>query len=92
MYLNDVDDGGETVFPETTAKPHVGDERYSACARRGVAVKPRRGDALLFWSMDETFTRVDHKARRVGRRVRSFLSARPSVSIPTRRDAFQLHP
>lgn len=23
----------------------------SECARRGVAVKPRKGDALLFWSL-----------------------------------------
>ena len=52
MYLSDVEEGGETVFPYTKEKPHADDDAFSECAKRGVAVKPRRGDALLFWSMD----------------------------------------
>lgn len=28
---------------------------WSACAQRGVAVKPKQGDALLFFSMDVRF-------------------------------------
>ena len=51
MYLSDVEEGGETVFPSSSTKPEYGRE-WSDCARRGLAVKPRRGDALLFFSLD----------------------------------------
>ncbi|XP_014502471.1 probable prolyl 4-hydroxylase 3 [Vigna radiata var. radiata] len=53
MYLSDVEEGGETVFPAATANfssvPWWND--LSQCARKGLSVKPKRGDALLFWSM-----------------------------------------
>ncbi|XP_073281205.1 probable prolyl 4-hydroxylase 3 [Primulina huaijiensis] len=53
MYLSDVEDGGETIFPAAkgnfSAVP--GWNEMSECARRGLAVKPKMGDALLFWSM-----------------------------------------
>lgn len=49
MYLSEVDEGGETVFPLSTDKP-VGPS-YSECARQGLHVKPKKGDALLFYSM-----------------------------------------
>ncbi|CAI0412345.1 unnamed protein product [Linum tenue] len=46
MYLSDVEEGGETVFP--SAKP-------ISCSRKGerlgLSVKPKMGDALVFWSM-----------------------------------------
>jgi hypothetical protein len=29
---------------------HVGNPSYSTCGQQGVAVKPRQGDALLFYS------------------------------------------
>jgi 2OG-Fe(II) oxygenase superfamily len=32
------------------ALQHKGDAAYSACAQQGVAVKPRAGDAVLFYS------------------------------------------
>jgi len=51
MYLTDVEEGGETVFPATTLKPFKGNGAWSQCAQRGVAVKARRGDAILFWSL-----------------------------------------
>ncbi|KAK9812281.1 hypothetical protein WJX73_009910 [Symbiochloris irregularis] len=51
MYLTDVEAGGETVFPNSHEKPHKDDSSMQDCARQGVAVKPRRGDALLFYSL-----------------------------------------
>ncbi|KAK9797418.1 hypothetical protein WJX73_008984 [Symbiochloris irregularis] len=49
MYLTTVDEGGETVFPEAETKV-VGPE-WSDCAKRGLAVKAHKGDALLFFSL-----------------------------------------
>ncbi|KAL7086058.1 hypothetical protein ACP275_14G315800 [Erythranthe tilingii] len=53
MYLSDVEEGGETIFP--AAKGNFssvpGWNEKSECAKRGLAVKPKMGDALLFWSM-----------------------------------------
>ena len=68
MFLHEPDVGGETSFP--AARPSVGtgrvfelrdDGELSDCAwREGrVAVKPRRGDAVLFFSFDEA-GRSDH--------------------------------
>ena len=47
MYLTTVEEGGETVFPNAAEKVQ-GDE-WSDCAKRGLAVKTTRGDALLFF-------------------------------------------
>ncbi|KAM5565212.1 putative prolyl 4-hydroxylase 3 [Rosa sericea] len=53
MYLSDVEEGGETVFP--AAKGNISSVRWwnelSECGKQGLAVKPKMGDALLFWSM-----------------------------------------
>eukprot|EP00884_Botryococcus_braunii_P010482 jgi/Botrbrau1/19435/Bobra.0338s0058.2 len=49
MYLTEAEEGGETVFPEAETK--VDGEGWSECARKGLAVKTRKGDALLFYSM-----------------------------------------
>ncbi|GAU34237.1 hypothetical protein TSUD_210190 [Trifolium subterraneum] len=53
MYLSDVEEGGETVFP--TAKRNVSSVPWwyelSNCAKKGLSIKPKMGDALLFWSM-----------------------------------------
>ena len=47
MYLTTVEEGGETVFPNSAEK--VEGEQWSECARRGLAVKTQKGDALLFF-------------------------------------------
>ncbi|KAL6295520.1 hypothetical protein ACE6H2_003662 [Prunus campanulata] len=53
MYLSDVEEGGETVFP--AAKGSFNSVRWwnelSECGKQGLSVKPKMGDALLFWSM-----------------------------------------
>lgn len=49
----DVEQGGETVFPASRVNssevPHW--DELSECAQKGLSVRPRMGDALLFWSM-----------------------------------------
>ncbi|GAU34235.1 hypothetical protein TSUD_210170 [Trifolium subterraneum] len=53
MYLSDVEEGGETVFP--FAKGNVSSVPWwndlSECGKKGLSVKPKMGDAILFWSM-----------------------------------------
>ena len=64
MYLSDVDAGGETVFDKADPAAEVnayGNARQAAaevaplhastCASKGLAVAPRKGDALLFWNV-----------------------------------------
>lgn len=53
LYLNDVDQGGETAFPDSVASKitSVNPSLLSSCASGSVAVKPKRGDALLFFSL-----------------------------------------
>ncbi|CAI5467394.1 unnamed protein product [Closterium sp. Yama58-4] len=51
MYLTDVVKGGETVFPQSEADPTVKDDSWSDCGKQGIAVKPAKGSALLFFSM-----------------------------------------
>ncbi|KAL8528284.1 hypothetical protein ACS0TY_005911 [Phlomoides rotata] len=56
MYLSHVKKGGETVFP-SAAKADDSDDEWSDCAKRGkAAVKPRKGDALLFFSLHPNAT------------------------------------
>lgn len=52
MYLSDVQKGGETVFPNSEGglSQPKGDD-WSDCAKTGYAVKPNKGDALLFFSL-----------------------------------------
>ncbi|KAG6435311.1 hypothetical protein SASPL_100181 [Salvia splendens] len=51
MYLSDVEEGGETVFPEAKGNISSVADGMSECAKKGISVKPKMGDALLFWSM-----------------------------------------
>ncbi|KAJ9525758.1 hypothetical protein QJQ45_003420 [Haematococcus lacustris] len=49
MYLTTPEEGGETVFPNADKKSS-GPE-WSECAKKGLAVKTLRGDALMFYSL-----------------------------------------
>jgi len=53
FYRSDVEEGGETVFPAAnmnfSSVPWYNE--LSECGKKGLSVKPRMGDALLFWSM-----------------------------------------
>ncbi|MCL7026864.1 hypothetical protein MKW94_018390 [Papaver nudicaule] len=54
MYLSDVEKGGETVFPNAEELPQhksINKDDLSDCAKKGIAVKPRKGDALLFFNL-----------------------------------------
>ncbi|KAL4201546.1 hypothetical protein AMTRI_Chr02g259150 [Amborella trichopoda] len=53
MYLSDVEKGGETVFPQSKVTNNSVPwwDELSECAKSGISVRPRMGDALLFWSM-----------------------------------------
>ncbi|GAX83112.1 hypothetical protein CEUSTIGMA_g10538.t1 [Chlamydomonas eustigma] len=58
MYLSDVDEGGETVFPKVPIPAGQTKEAgYSECAMKGLAYKPVKGDIVFFWSIrsDGTF-------------------------------------
>ena len=60
IYLSDVEEGGETAFPHNSQWVDdddgavVGERMHqslSSCADGHVAVKPKKGDALLFFSL-----------------------------------------
>ncbi|EEF44979.1 probable prolyl 4-hydroxylase 7 [Ricinus communis] len=52
MYLSNVEKGGETVFPNAEGKlSQPKEDSWSDCAKGGYAVKPEKGDALLFFSL-----------------------------------------
>ena len=64
MFLREPDAGGETSFPMAAPRARAreraarafADGELSACAwrdGRGMAVRPRRGDAVLFFSFDQ---------------------------------------
>ncbi len=58
MFLSEVEEGGETVFPMKSEWADSASAalaaNFSDCAKRGPAVKPQTGDAILFWSLDLT--------------------------------------
>ncbi|XP_072980210.1 probable prolyl 4-hydroxylase 4 [Typha angustifolia] len=69
LYLSDVAKGGETVFPSAEEssrhRKHAKDDTLSECGQHGIAVKPRKGDALLFFSLHPDAT-TDPKSLHAG--------------------------
>eukprot|EP00271_Cylindrocystis_brebissonii_P014476 TRINITY_DN35827_c0_g1_i1.p1 TRINITY_DN35827_c0_g1~~TRINITY_DN35827_c0_g1_i1.p1 ORF type:complete len:278 (-),score=42.73 TRINITY_DN35827_c0_g1_i1:390-1223(-) len=66
MYLTDVEIGGETVFPAADANVNQpGYDELSKCGKAGVGFRPKRGDAILFWSMKPDAT-LDQKSLHAG--------------------------
>jgi prolyl 4-hydroxylase len=53
MYLAAAEEGGETVFPKIPAPNGINPD-FSDCAKYSLAVKPKKGDAILFHSMNAT--------------------------------------
>ncbi|WOL11970.1 prolyl 4-hydroxylase, alpha subunit [Canna indica] len=53
MYLSDVEEGGETFFPhaEVNSTSLPWHNELSQCGKIGLGVKPKMGDALLFYNM-----------------------------------------
>ncbi|KAG8098631.1 hypothetical protein GUJ93_ZPchr0013g34198 [Zizania palustris] len=53
MYLSTVEKGGETVFPDAEGwETQLKDDSFSDCAKKGLAVKSVKGDAVLFFSLE----------------------------------------
>lgn len=52
MYLADVEEGGETVFPNVPVPPtQTREAGFTECAMKGLAYRPKKGDAVVFWSL-----------------------------------------
>eukprot|EP01024_Parvocaulis_polyphysoides_P021430 TRINITY_DN20142_c0_g2_i2.p1 TRINITY_DN20142_c0_g2~~TRINITY_DN20142_c0_g2_i2.p1 ORF type:complete len:386 (-),score=35.09 TRINITY_DN20142_c0_g2_i2:402-1559(-) len=69
LYLTDVEEGGETVFPNSEwidANEAINKGPFSECAQGHVATKPRKGDALLFHSLQQGSQSVDMHSRHRG--------------------------
>ncbi|XP_028764186.1 probable prolyl 4-hydroxylase 9 isoform X1 [Neltuma alba] len=49
LYLTDVEEGGETMFPFEDGQNMDGSYNYEECV--GLRVRPRQGDGLLFYSL-----------------------------------------
>ncbi|GIL88965.1 hypothetical protein Vretimale_16243 [Volvox reticuliferus] len=70
IYLNEPEEGGETAFPDSQwVNPELAKTlgaNFSACAKNHVAFAPKRGDALLFWSIGPDGTTEDVHASHTG--------------------------
>lgn len=70
LYLSDVEEGGETAFPDSKVwvHPDLPEKMgpFSACTKGGVAFKPKKGDAFLFWSMQPDAKQEDPASMHTG--------------------------
>lgn len=70
LYLNDVPRGGETAFPYSNRWVHASLPArlgpFSPCAAGSVAFKPKKGDALMFWSIHPDGQREDSFSMHTG--------------------------
>ena len=70
LYLTDVEYGGETAFPNESewADPEAAALHgpFSPCAEGHVAARPRKGDALLFYSLLPDGKSIDTYALHAG--------------------------
>lgn len=62
LYLNDVEEGGETTFPNLPAPRGDNGPGFSDCARRVLAVRPRKGSAVLFHNI-RTDGRIEERSK-----------------------------
>eukprot|EP00798_Chlamydomonas_sp_ICE-L_P005318 gene5318-18564_t len=62
LFLSDVEEGGETVFKrEGKSNANLTINDWRTCADHlGIKVKPRQGDAVLFWSANPDLSLDDH--------------------------------
>jgi len=51
MYLTTPEEGGETIFPNGKTPADHNPADWSECAKGKLGVKPKRGDAMLFYSL-----------------------------------------
>ena len=51
MYLTTPEEGGETIFPNGKVPADHNPADWSECAKGKLGVKPKRGDAMLFYSL-----------------------------------------
>ncbi|CAM6087607.1 unnamed protein product [Calypogeia fissa] len=65
MYLSDATKGGETTFPSIQDKSTFKDDSWSECGKLGLAVKPKKGTALLFYNLAPNAT-PDMASRHMG--------------------------
>ena len=68
LYLQDTEEGGETAFPDSEwiePESEYAQQKFSECAKNGVAFKPKRGDGLLFFSITPEGD-IDQKSMHAG--------------------------
>ncbi|KAG9459681.1 hypothetical protein H6P81_004189 [Aristolochia fimbriata] len=61
IYLSNVSKGGETIIPKSIQliDAELKDETWSPCAKASYAVKPMKGNALLFFNLHLNLTEDD---------------------------------
>ena len=95
MYLSDVESGGETNFPQgKVANSYLQDHGSFSTKKNeecggwlAAGVTPKKGDALLFWSMDPQFVYRDHLSLHEGCPVTA--GTKWSATIWMHQQAFQ---